>query len=209
MELKDNWKRLEVAEYLDKGPLHEKRMGLNFICDAVAKILRKNSRYQMLDVACGPGSVLKRMLHRGIEVNPERYLGIDYSNAALQRAKEHFPDYKFENIDVVEESLPSFDLVVCADLMQHLANPRVLVDNLYQATKRFCIVGTWAKFNGEDWEKYHICELEQKISCIHRVFDLDKLETGLLEWDWEFTYIIRKDTEFVGVLKKKQGGNNG
>jgi len=204
MELKDHWKMPEVARYLDMGPLHEKRVGLNMICRKVKEILVRYPEYTILDIACGPGSVLRRMLHRGVPVKPKQYIGVDYALPAIKRARKHCPEYTFKKLNVITDSLPTADIVICADILQHLENPEVLVDNVFKATNRYCIIGTWAKDNGEDWNQYHISNLNREIPCIHRNFDIVKLESRLLdEWDWKFIYSkIVKHTEYVGVLEK-------
>ena len=130
MEIKNQWKRPEVAEYLDKGPLHEHRAGLNMICLKVLELLLKLPEYTVLDVACGPGSVLGRMLHKHVPIKTKQYLGIDYSLPAIKRARHNFLNYKFKKMDVVENSIPSANIIVCADLLQHLANPEVAVENI-------------------------------------------------------------------------------
>ena len=202
--LKDVWKNPEIIDWLDRGPLHETRHSLSAICPMITQSLKQNPKYRILDVACGPGSALKRMLYKKVPVTPNRYLGVDYSPRALELAKKHFPKYTFKMLNVVEDKLPPFEIVTCMDILQHLENPMTLMENVYQATKKICFINTWAKIGGEDWNRHHIAPaMSGKFRCLHRVFDLEKLEKGLLKFNWKLVYSnITVSNEWAGILVK-------
>jgi len=201
--IKDVWKNEEMMTWLDASPLHAKRSSLEVLCSKITKAIVKNPKALILDVACGPGSNLRRLLQRGVPIDPKQYLGVDFSPKALELAKKHLPEYQFKLLDVIEETLPEAEIVLCMDVLQHLEHPMRLVKNLFQATKRICFINTWAIKKGDGWDEHHVVECHGKFNCMHRQFDIHKLEKGLREFDWKLSYAkITFADEWAGILEK-------
>lgn len=95
----------------------------------------------VLDVGCGVATKLDLLFGRQFEI-----YGVD-QDAAIQECRRRFARGTFfvDNLespspsDVVDH--PGFDLVICADVIEHLVNPDILLDYIRrQATRRSYIV---------------------------------------------------------------------
>lgn len=88
---------LGMVLYDHEAPEHER---------LVKKVLSAFSDCSVLDVACGYGRFASVF-------SPDKYLGIDFSEAMVALGKERNPDYKFKQIDVRSEEIPEkFDVVM-------------------------------------------------------------------------------------------------
>jgi SAM-dependent methyltransferase len=90
------------------------------VCDWVLDLLAAKTGRSLLDVACGPGTLLTRAKSRGLEVS-----GIDVSPVAVETARRRLPD-----VDVQVgrgEELPygdeTFDYVTCIGSLEHFPDP--------------------------------------------------------------------------------------
>ncbi len=84
----------------------------------------------VLDLGCGTGAVLERLLALGAGVGT--YTGVDLSPAMLARGRAKFGQVagtRFEPLDLRVEPLPEgpFDLVVSAWALEHLPEPGTIV----------------------------------------------------------------------------------
>jgi SAM-dependent methyltransferase len=70
----------------------------------------------LLSAACGAGRYDGMLLEAGHSV-----LGIDQSAGMLARAREHFPEARYEKLGLQEmDFLEAFDGVICVDAMEHV-----------------------------------------------------------------------------------------
>lgn len=81
---------------------------------------------RVLDVGCGSG-VLAGL------VDSTSYLGVEVHEASLNRAKDYFPSYSFQNsLPPIEEK---FDTVVSLAVIEHVADPLVFLESLVRNLK--------------------------------------------------------------------------
>ncbi|HVE68494.1 MAG TPA: class I SAM-dependent methyltransferase [Solirubrobacteraceae bacterium] len=97
----------------------------------------------VLDAGCGDGHVtewLHRGLHRGLP--GARISGVDVSADALARARGRVPAAELGVADV--HDLPygegEFDLVVCTQVLEHVADPRAALDELRRVSRARVLV---------------------------------------------------------------------
>ena len=117
-----------VTEY------HEHLSGLTTqSADALLDAACVGDGSRVLDVATGAGYVAGAAAQRGADT-----IGIDFSAAQVRMARETYPTVRFEQADA--EALPfepdTFDAVVNAFGMCHLANPGVALREAFRVLKR-------------------------------------------------------------------------
>lgn len=100
-----------------------------------ADIAAEKSYNTILDVGCGSGYKLVNQLGKynttGIEVNPTYYW-----------LKQKYPDRKWLLFDAVEPANLQADLVICADVIEHIANPDDLLDFISEISFQQLIIST-------------------------------------------------------------------
>ena len=89
----------------------------------ISKIVDKGT---LLDIGCGPGHFLRFVKQKGWDVT-----GIEISDFAASYARETF------NLNVITGTIDSvklppntFDVIFLGDLLEHVPNPKILLENL-------------------------------------------------------------------------------
>ncbi|MFA5396050.1 MAG: methyltransferase domain-containing protein [Methanogenium sp.] len=99
----------------------------------VLKHVSKNSN--ILDLGSNFGDFLKYMLENKIEF--KSYSGLDFSPAAIEKAKNLFPEYEWILADCQNLNLPNdkYDTIVAMQILEHLEKPALFVKKLYEMIK--------------------------------------------------------------------------
>ncbi|HXQ19038.1 MAG TPA: methyltransferase domain-containing protein [Acidimicrobiales bacterium] len=97
----------------------------HYLVPAVLRSLPDEQGLRLLDIGCGNGALSARLAQAGMKVT-----GIDFTLSGIDRARGSFPDLEFAAHDITEP-LPSalrgqFQVVVSAEVIEHLFLPRVL-----------------------------------------------------------------------------------
>jgi SAM-dependent methyltransferase len=95
------------------------------------KLILRNNLTSVLDIGCGPGTKLARLIRPICQDT----LGVDLETT-ITVARELHPDLLFEPIDLDHPGAlgdRAFDLIICADVIEHLADARVLLENIRSA----------------------------------------------------------------------------
>jgi len=86
----------------------------------------------ILDIGGGEGSLLQALAadHPNASMT-----GTDLAATAVELARKRMPQASFAVLDVVKERLPqTFDLVVCADVVEHIDDDQSAIDNMAAMT---------------------------------------------------------------------------
>ena len=99
---------------------------------------------RVLDVGCNVGHYLRSLRNYNQEL---RYVGIDFVERYISKAKEIFQEDKFasfEKKDVFEPIFPSqkFDIVFSCNVLLHLPEFKTPLKNILDSTKKVCIIRT-------------------------------------------------------------------
>ena len=110
----------------------------NFYC-VMLKKAKNLSPTTVLDVGCGEGFTLLRLKKENIG---HKLSGIDNSEQAIAYANKNYPDIEIKKGDVYK--LPykdnSFDLVLCMEVLEHLDEPLVALEELRRVTKKYVLL---------------------------------------------------------------------
>jgi 2-polyprenyl-6-hydroxyphenyl methylase/3-demethylubiquinone-9 3-methyltransferase len=84
---------------------------------------------QVLDIGCGGGILTESLAKQGAVVT-----GIDLSEQVIQAAKQHanqqnlMINYQVAGVeDLVETSSQKFDVITCMELLEHVPNPNLII----------------------------------------------------------------------------------
>ena len=98
------------------------------------KILTRNKIQldeQIIDIGCGIGSFAKYLKEFGFK----NYIGIDFSEKAISRAKERFPEYTFICGNLVTDKIPKKIIrkgknFVCFEVLEHIEDDKEIIKTI-------------------------------------------------------------------------------
>ncbi len=93
-----------------------------------ARLISENNIQSVLDIGCGPATKLAKMITPlCIDIT-----GVDLPHA-IEVARSLNDQMSFQTADIeTKQALPhrTFDLIICADVIEHVADPRILLDSI-------------------------------------------------------------------------------
>jgi 2-polyprenyl-3-methyl-5-hydroxy-6-metoxy-1,4-benzoquinol methylase len=132
MQSTDNYKKHTTGSSLQKLLID------NFYATLFRQVgkLRPES---ILDVGCGEGFTLQKLMDRGIG---KRLEGIEYLDRAIEIGNKIHPELTLKQGNIYD--LPykdnEFDLVLCTEVLEHLEEPEKALKELKRVAKRYCII---------------------------------------------------------------------
>lgn len=116
------------------GPFHRH---LRRIMKGLIRPLKFKS---VLDVGCGQGSFLQELQSEFPHIEP---YGIDISSSAVELARKRVASGRFSVLDITDKYLDEkFDLVVCSEVLEHIPNDVLALENLRKITGHYLLVST-------------------------------------------------------------------
>lgn len=120
-----NSKPTHHHQYLSKPILHSIQTALTK-AQSVDFISREKSKVKVLDLGCGNGSFSNLLATQGFEVT-----GIEESASGIAQAQQAYPKCRFIQGNIYALDLTdlyqSFDIVLSAEVIEHLFYPKELV----------------------------------------------------------------------------------
>lgn len=116
------------------------------IWQEIVEFLSDNKTASILDLGCGPGQFAEFIAARLPAV---QYTGLDFSSVAISRARQRCPNFLFERRELPTnnfDGLPSFDTVVCTEVLEHVENDREILAALPVGTTIVASVPNYDSF---------------------------------------------------------------
>ena len=127
------YRHREKARYFDDTQLTDEYQ--KEVYEAVADIMRSEGLHAVYDVGCGSGYKLLRYLGNfdtvGFDVEP-----------TLSFLKSKYPEREWKAVSFDDRTLPAVDIIVCADVVEHVENPDALLAFLDRIVGRFLVIST-------------------------------------------------------------------
>lgn len=102
---------------------------------AARDLMRANGLRTVCDIGCGSGYKLVHIL------GEFETLGIDLPDT-IDRVRVKYPDRQWLAGSFDQVRIPEHDLVICADVLEHVADPRALMQLIVSIAARWVIVST-------------------------------------------------------------------
>jgi SAM-dependent methyltransferase len=121
----------DQAHRYTPAPRHRRRL--------LFKIIRSLEVSDVLDAGCAQPLLVKRVID---ELGIPAY-GCDISDQVMVQAAQEVPKGEFRTLDLAHELWPDgrqFDLVVCSETLEHIADWRAAVANLVAMSGRYVLI---------------------------------------------------------------------
>lgn len=98
----------------------------------------KSEKLTICDFGCALGEAVS-VLHTQLQTEVS---GMDFSESAIEKAKENYPEYDFFQKDISKEEMEEmkFDVGYISNVLEHIENPWSAAENLVKCLNRYFIV---------------------------------------------------------------------
>lgn len=92
----------------------------------------------VLDVSCGVGTLLIEIREKFGSV---QLAGTEYADSGLDVTRQRLPEASLHTLDLSQQHLPKqFDLVICADVLEHIPDDLAAMQHLHAMTGNFLLI---------------------------------------------------------------------
>jgi ubiquinone/menaquinone biosynthesis C-methylase UbiE len=125
-----------LQKYETRNPLARALLGRYFA--ALTDLVAPLDPASVLEVGCGEGEVLARLE----PVLPDRVAGVDLREEALELARERLAGVALTQANAYSLDFENgeFDLVICAEVLEHLSEPGAAIAELARVARRDVVI---------------------------------------------------------------------
>jgi len=124
------------AKFQTRNPLA--RLLFDRFYGTLRRIVAELQPGSVLDAGCGEGETLERLR----DLLPREVHGLDYNPTCVEFAAARLPAYGFSTGDVCRVDYPDdrFDLVLCLEVLEHLAEPARAMHELVRVSRSHIVI---------------------------------------------------------------------
>lgn len=126
------------AKYLTANPVVRRLIG-GFYRSVIRVVDRSEAPYTLLDAGCGEGEAFGRL--DGQVTPPVLYTGCDLNPWSVKTAEATYPQaaWSVQSLSRLAFASGSFDLVLCLEVLEHIAEPRPVLAELHRVCRGRCV----------------------------------------------------------------------
>jgi 2-polyprenyl-3-methyl-5-hydroxy-6-metoxy-1,4-benzoquinol methylase len=123
-------------KYATRNPI-ARHLVTNFLSTVVA-LVRGTGARDVHEIGCGEGELAHIIAQTGVPT----VKGTDFSMAMIELARSKFRDLEFQQRSIYElrADQDSADLVVCCEVLEHLADPHHALERLSSISREYCLL---------------------------------------------------------------------
>ena len=123
---------------------------------AIVEIVNNFKIVSILDLACGDFNWMRYV----VDKLPSSYLGVDIVVSLIEKNKlKHESDnVKFTTLDVINDEIPSANLVICRDVLFHLPNEDILriINKIVDSPSKYLLITNHIAMETDSFENTDI-----------------------------------------------------
>ena len=117
----------------------------------------REKQYSIGDVSCGEGDGLP-ILHAEFPAN--QIVGYDFSEAAILRARQDYPEFPFKTANLFEEKYPE-KVLICSNTMEHFDEPWNVLERLTESKPNYIIIAVPWEEPEEEMQEEHVYRFDE------------------------------------------------
>ena len=122
----------------------------------IIEIVNNFKIVSILDLACGDFNWMRYV----VDKIPSSYLGVDIVNSLIEKNKLKYENdkVKFTTLDVVNDEIPSANLVICRDVLFHLPNEDILriINKIVDSPSKYLLITNHIAMETDSFENIDI-----------------------------------------------------
>ncbi len=189
MPVPNNYKK-----YTSNNPIRKFLLNIfiSNILKIVSNLAQKENISYILDAGCGEGFIACEIRKQMPSIN---IVGIDISEQSLQLAKKLNSNVNFIKADItkIPYDRNAFDLVLALEVLEHLSDPQLALEELKRVTKKYCLIsvpwepffslgnffsGRYVKYLGHNPEHLNLWKRKEIINLVSRYFEIEFTKTS-------------------------------
>lgn len=169
----------------EKGPVSRNLQNL------LAQLINKIDFQTVVEVGCGQGARLGFVKKMRPNVACS---GLDISKTAIDGAKQNYPTFVFEVLDIEQDSSKKkYDLVLCMDVLEHIKDDKRALRNIRKMAKKYLIVSTiQGHMRANEGPEGHLRNYEYS-DLINKIKSSGFKIIEIIEWGYPFYSPIYRD----------------